>query len=131
MAIYEFYRSNTRRINHTVTRSGAVENLAGAALLLTAKRKLSDTYAAAIIKKTSAVGGGITITNAAQGLAQTQILPADTAALCANGKREKLFYDLELQTAAGDTETVEVGELLIKSGRDRYGSACRSARSTT
>lgn len=91
-----------------------IENLSGATLRFTAKRKLSDTYASAIIKKHSGVDGGIVITDSAAGLAQTLILPADTVALCVDGKREVLFYDLELETALGEVETTEAGQLIIE-----------------
>jgi hypothetical protein len=116
MAVYQIFRGNTRRLNHAVTRRdedgvAQPENLAGASLLFTAKRNKSDTYAQAIIKKTTVVDEGITITDSAGGLAQTLILPADTVGLTA---RTVLFYDLELQTALNEVETVEYGTIIVE-----------------
>jgi hypothetical protein len=116
MAVYQIFRGDTRRLNHAVTRRdedgvAQAENLAGASLLFTAKRNKSDTYAQAIIKKTTAVDEGITITDSAGGLAQTLILPEDTVGLTA---RTVLFYDLELQTALNEVETVEYGTIIVE-----------------
>lgn len=110
---WEMYRGDTRRFNLTVTRAGGAENLTGSILRFTAKLSQADAYVDAQIAKSSDIGegGGITITNAAAGLATVQIDPDDTADITA---ARRLFCDIELETPAGDIETLDEGSLHVK-----------------
>ncbi len=109
-------RGDTKRFNLKLTRKDAngvaqPENLTGTVLWFTAKERVSDTYANALIRKSNASLGGIVVTDAAQGLATLTISPADTSGFT---QSKILRADIQLQTAGGDVETVAEGTLEIE-----------------
>lgn len=104
-------RGDTRRWTFKFTRGGAPEPLTGATIWFTAKAKATDSYAAAKIKKSSGALGGITITNAAGGLAELMLSPSDTTSL--QNVLQKLVCDVQLLTASGDVESPREGTLTI------------------
>lgn len=80
---------------------GKVVNLTGGTLRFTARAKSSD--AAAVITKTSAVGGQIDITDAPNGMAALKLVPADTSGLYAP---KTLVYDFEFTDSGNKVSTV-------------------------
>lgn len=85
-------------------------NLTGASIWFTAKRRYSDTDADAIIQKT--VGDGITVDNAAGGLAHVTLLPEDTFDL--PFYRQTFRYDVKVKSSDGISAIVARGQLTIE-----------------
>jgi hypothetical protein len=87
---------------------GTPQSLTGATLTFTAKDRLTDADPGVIQKTT---GGGITIDDAANGLASVTILPADTSGF--TGPRT-LLWDVQMDVAAfGDKKTLDSGKLYV------------------
>jgi hypothetical protein len=105
----EMFRGDDESFDIVVTKDGAPVDLTGAALTFTAKRRLSDADAAAVVQKDS-TAGGIAIVDAAQGLARIDIAAGDTATLTSD---ERLAWDLQVLGADGKKRTLADGRLLI------------------
>lgn len=105
-------RGTTPLLDHgQAMTNGIVQNLSGWTLRFTAKRKTSDSQAQAVIAKHSGVGGGMTITNAAEGRSETLILSTDTASIT---ERTVLEYDIEGTDAVGGIYQFERGQLIVE-----------------
>lgn len=102
-------RGDTLVIDLTVTRNAAAVNLTGASLWMTAKTDFSGADPGQFQKT---VGVGITITNAAGGLAQIVVAPADTDAVGATTTTFK--YDIQLKEASGRVSTIQIGLLTVE-----------------
>lgn len=103
------YRDRTFTFNVAVTQSGAAYNLTGATLRMTAKYNYTDSDAQAVFALTS--GTGITVTNAAAGLATVTISPSKTLTLPFN--QVNLVYDIQVTDAGGNVWTVVDGILYV------------------
>lgn len=82
---------------------GLDANITGATLKFTVK---ADFNSAAVIEKTTS--GGIVITDAANGIFQVSLVPADTSGLETGG----YVFDVEI-TLSGKVGTIAVGEIEI------------------
>lgn len=109
---FGFFRGDTRTLTLTIRKADASGpyDLTGARLWFTAKYKLTDADAAAVIALTS-TGGGIQITNAVGGIAKVNILPAHTSGIA--GKRTPLEYDVQGIGADGTVFTPSRGVVTI------------------
>lgn len=85
------------------------QSLIGATLKFTAKAKHEDTDAAAVIAKSSPASG-ITIDNAAGGLATVTLAAGDTSGF--TGPRT-LQWDVQMSTGAGLVKTLDEGLLFV------------------
>lgn len=102
------YRGNTKAFNVTVTQNGITYDLDNAAGLYFTAR--TDAGAEPLFSKS--LSDGITITNAAGGLATITLAPADTAGL--PSRPVTLKVDLELETDSGAIHTVYYGTLAVE-----------------
>jgi hypothetical protein len=92
------------------TSLGTAVNLTGSALRMTAKWKPDDLDAAAVFA--GATGGfGITITDAANGLATIALVPANTNSLPYHEVR--LYYDIQLLDSGSNVSTLLTGTLIV------------------
>lgn len=104
----EIYRGDNRTFKVTVKDGdGNAVNIAGASIVFSVKEKISD--AAYIIQKSSSVGSEITITDAANGIYEVYLLPADSQ----NLDIRTYEYDSELTTSTGKIYTVVRGEFTV------------------
>lgn len=92
------------------TKAGGPLSLVGAVLRLYAKLDVTALDAAASIKKDSAGIGGITITDAGNGLARLVIAPSDTSAFTSS---TQLYFDLQVTEADGTVTTLFDGILAV------------------
>jgi len=88
-------------------------DISGASLKFTVKRRHTDPQAAALIAKSSAVLGEITITDAEAGLFAVSPDAADTASLLPDGRPAVFVYDVEM-TLGGAIETVAAGAFTLR-----------------
>lgn len=98
----------------TVTQDGvAVDISNNVTLWYTAKKKMTDADAVALIRKDS-LGvngqGGITITDGAHGQAELELVLADTESFTAT---TKLFHDMQYQRVSESAHTLFTGVLTI------------------
>jgi hypothetical protein len=107
-------RGDTDFLDGTAVKpDGTPQDLTGWTIRFIAKRRFSDPDAAAALLKSTG-GGGITITNAAQGLYTVAIVPADTAGL-ANGAQT--FYGWAVGTdPLGEVNTLWEGLVRLGPG---------------
>jgi hypothetical protein len=110
MADLEMYRGDDASFNIAVQKDGAPVDLSGATLRFTAKRGRLEPDADAVLSKSTAGGGGITITDAPGGIARVDVLPADTDALA---RAVRLVWDLQAVDAASKVRTLATGRLVI------------------
>jgi diaminopimelate epimerase len=102
----ERYRGDSHNEVFTITdAAGAAVNLTSASARFTVKRHVTDAQADAIITRTSAVGGGITIA-AATGVVTVAFVQATMAALDPG----RYVYDLEVTLSDGTVHTVPQDE---------------------
>lgn len=92
----------------TVTQAGAAYNLTGCSIRFTAKWSYSDADGSAVFSRT--VGSGITVTNAAGGIATVALAPSNTSSLPAS--RTDLVYDIQV-TNGSNPFTVVQGTLSV------------------
>lgn len=92
------------------TKAGGPLSLVGAVLRMYAKLDVTALDAAATIKKDSAGIGGITVTDAGNGLARLVIAPADTSALT---RDTNLYYDLQVTEQDGTVTTLLDGMIAV------------------
>jgi hypothetical protein len=91
-------RGDTKSWELTFTRGGAPINLvAGTLIWMTAKRDLVEIDTAAVFKK--GIGTGVTITDAANGVARVDLVNADTQPLL--DRDYVLFADVQLKELDG------------------------------
>jgi hypothetical protein len=91
----------------TIKRGTVAVNLTGASLWFTAKTGVAQADPG-VFQKT--IGSGIVVTDAAGGLAQVTIAPADTSGLTVP---TTLLYDIQLLESTGTKTTVASGNLTI------------------
>jgi hypothetical protein len=101
----------TANLDFAVTVGGIAQNITGWLIWFTAKRRVADLDAAAVIQHSTA-SGGVAITNAAGGLGTVTLSPADTAAL--PEQRLKLFADIQGKDGGGNIFTLAKGTLSIR-----------------
>lgn len=104
------YRGDTVKLNMAVTSGGSFYDLTGSTIWFTAKNHFSDPDISAVFQK-STTGGGITITNAPNGLCQVTIDPADTSG--EPPTKVMLVWDAQVKDAQGRIYTVASGNLII------------------
>jgi hypothetical protein len=100
----------TANMDFAVQTGGVAQNITGWEIWFTAKRRVSDLDAAAVIQHSTA-SGGVAITNAAGGLGTVTLLPADTNTLPEQSL--KLFADLQGKDGGGNIWTLAKGTLAI------------------
>lgn len=105
---------DTVKLDVAVTRNGSAVSLVGASLWCTGKTATSLADSAAAFQKT--IGAGITVTNAAGGLATVVIAAADTVGILT---QTDLFVDIQLLESSGDVTTVAAGVLSVYPGVTR------------
>lgn len=89
---------------------GTPQSLAGKTLAFTAKDRIDDLDAAAVISKS--IGSGIVVDDAALGLAMVTIPPADTSSFA--GPRT-LLWDIQMtDNATGAKITLDEGKLIVR-----------------
>ena len=94
---------------------GAVQPITGASLRWTAKSRVDDLDAAAVLTATTANGKAV-ITDGAGGLCEVRLVPADTDTLSVP---LTLLWDLQVRDASGNVRTVAEGKLLISADVSR------------
>lgn len=109
MPDFQITKGDTPTFNVAVTQGGSVFSLVGCSMWFTAKYAYRDLDAAAVFQKT--IGAGITVTNAALGLATVTLAAIDTSPLAA--VKVLLVWDLQVRTAGGKTYTVSSGNLIV------------------
>lgn len=102
-------RGKTLPFSATCTSNGQPFDLTGATLKFLAKRRAGDADAGAVITKTD--GDGIVVPLPTNGVAQVQILEADTAALA--NEETVLVWELQV-TSSANPFTVAGGLLTIE-----------------
>jgi len=102
------YRGNTKSFSVAVTQNGIAYDLDNAAGLYFTARKSPG----APVLFSKSIGDGITVTNAAGGLATITLDPADTSGLASFPV--KLAVDLELETDAGAIHTAYYDTLTVE-----------------
>lgn len=101
----------TAFLDGVVTTAGAPQPITGWTIWATFKRRVSDLDAAAVIQKSTALGG-VTITNGAQGLYTVTLSPADTLAL--PQQRLTLFADHKARDGAGNLFFLAKGKVTFR-----------------
>ena len=103
-------RGDTSALNVTCYQSDGVTalNITGYTLWWTAKNSASDADPGVIQKTTT--GGGITITNAAGGIATVNLVPADTSGLSTG---VALLWDLQAKDGSGNITTLAAGMVAV------------------
>lgn len=104
-------RGDTAYLDFTVTVAGAAQDITGWELWFTAKRRIGDGDADAVILKNS-LGSGVTILNAALGTASVTLSPADTASLLPEAVR--LYADIQGKDGAGHVFTLDAFTFTIR-----------------
>lgn len=89
---------------------GTVQNITGHTLRFTAKDRLADLDAAAILSG-STIDARIVITNGAAGLAEVSIPAALTAGFTSD---RVLHWDLQIADPGGVTKTLDSGKLIVE-----------------
>lgn len=109
---FTVYRGDDRNLPVEVTEPGGpgAQDLTGWSLWFTGKLNIADDDAAAIFQYT--IGSGITVDNAAGGLATIAIAGDDTNALTADSTT--LFCDLQGKDGAGKIATLATGKLTVE-----------------
>jgi hypothetical protein len=101
----------TANMDFAISVGGVAQNITGWLIWFTAKRRVADPDAAAVIQHSTAAGG-VTITNAVGGLGTVTLSPADTAGL--PEQRLKLFADLQGKDGGGNLWTLSKGQIIIR-----------------
>lgn len=100
----EIPRGDNAYLDGVVAISGVPQPISGWSLWFTAKYRLADPDAAAVIQKTIA-SGGIIITNALTGAYTVLFVPADSLGLPAS--RVTLYGDVQGKDPAGNIYTLD------------------------
>lgn len=101
----------TANLDFAVQLGGVAQNITGWLIWFTAKRRVSDLDAAAVIQHSTATGG-VTITNAPGGLGTVTLSPADSTGL--PQQRLKLFADLKGRDGGGNEWLLAKGTLTLR-----------------
>ena len=107
MANITVYRGDTIDLDLTITTgsNSSAADLAGATLYFTLKEQVSMTDAQATLKKESPAASGITITDAAGGLATVNIPTGDSYYF----KTGPYYYGVQLKDATANVFTIVTG----------------------
>lgn len=114
MNILTIFRGKAHTYTMTFTdKNGQPTNLTGKTIRFMGKRKEADADSEAVLSKSTEVDpGGITITNPPTlGLAEMEVLPADTSSL--DDKALKLVYHVEVVDVLGP-HVADIGKVEIK-----------------
>jgi hypothetical protein len=112
--IYKMTRGDDRTIAGTLESGGVAVDITGYTLWFTAKRKLSDADASAVIRLSTDGGiGGISVISAAAGTFTISIAASLTASL-PDVMQTELFYDFQIRNAAGAVQTLSKGRLIVE-----------------
>ena len=108
-----FYRGNSESFDIKITLADKVtpRDITGWTLWCTAKLNVLDADSAAIFQRTTATGGGITLTNPTQGMARINIIPANTETL--TDAKTTLFADVQSRDPAGAIGTPITGKFIV------------------
>lgn len=90
--------------------NGDPQSIVGATVWFTAKDRLTDEDAGAVIAKTTTGDAGVTIVDGPGGIARVDLDPADTAALTGP---TTLYWDVQAKDASGSVRTLARGRLFI------------------
>lgn len=102
-------RGDTFSFTLTVTQSGAVYNLTGCSIRMTAKYDPADVDASKVFVRT--IGSGITVASPATGIAVVALAAASTSSLPA--VPVPLFYDIQVTDGSSNIFTVVSGTLTV------------------
>ena len=103
------FRGDTKLITLTITKNGAALNITGFHVWFTGKLAISDTDVQAIFQR-STINGGVTLTNAASGIATVVIRPIDTDSLATE---TILFCDAQMRDSSGNITTLATGKITV------------------
>ena len=92
---------------------GSPASLVGCKLWFYVKSSPGDTDAAALIRKSSSINDGITMTNDTGGIAEIKIKHIDTSSLPASVLGRSLPWSLQVVDAAHEITTLAKGNLII------------------
>lgn len=108
----EMYRGDSAIWNLECKQSdGTALDITSVDLYFTAKSSTRQSDADATFQKTTAISGGITITDGAAGLCTVELSPSDTNGIYAPAT---LVWDLQLVTSGNKVFTLAQGTLLVK-----------------
>lgn len=112
MADITAFRGDTINVDLTIATGSpsAAANLAGATVYFTLKEEVSMTDAQATVRKESPAASGITITDAAGGLATVNIGTGDSYYF----KTGPYHYGVQLKTASSTVFTIVTGLFNVK-----------------
>lgn len=104
-------RGDTYKFDAQILLHRTPVDLTGGTVKMTAKWSLSAADGSAVFQKTSSPGGGIVVTDAAQGQITVTIASSNTSSLPA--KKVELPYDIQFVDSSGAVYTVLYGTLVI------------------
>jgi hypothetical protein len=112
---FQMFRGDSRSIAVAALQPDGVtaQNISGWALWFTGKLNILDPDGSAVFQRT--IASGITVTNAALGLATVALAPASTDSLMAAGTQTSvdLFCDLQGKDGAGNVATLATGKITV------------------
>ncbi len=111
MTTLQMFRGDDKTIDLHFTKNGVAQDISNWMIFFTAKRKLADTDAQAIMRKNNITMSDVTITNGPQGLATVSIAPADTSSL--EDSELALTCDVQARDANGIVSTTGYINLII------------------
>ena len=116
----KMFRGDHETVNLRFTKDGVKQNITGWSIYFTAKRKLTDTDPQAIFQKNTTSGSGVTITDAANGLAEVAVVPVDTSGL--EDTEVSLICDVQAKDASSQVATTGYVNLVVQPdvSRDLY-----------
>jgi hypothetical protein len=85
-------------------------DITGAQITMSAKLKVKDPDSLAVFRKTTLLGGGITLVNVAIGSVMIEVSPVDTSSL--PQKETELVYDVKIDIGT-QVYTLVTGTLLV------------------
>jgi hypothetical protein len=101
-------RGDDHKVRFTVKNAaGVAYDVSANTFTFTVKASLDDAIGAAKFQRASPAGSGIDLTNAASGIVDVNILPANTGGLAGN-----YFYDLQM-VESGLTYTIAQGRFRV------------------
>lgn len=104
----EMFRGDMEIFDLTITRGSEPVDLTDAKIWMTARRHHTSSP---VFMKTTDPGGGITLTDAEEGLARVTLTVADTSEL--DGEQYVLVYDIQVRDADGLVFTPIYGTLTV------------------
>lgn len=112
---FTMFRGDSRSLTVAALQPDGVtpQDLTGWSLWFTGKLAILDPDMSAVFQRT--IGSGITVTDAAAGLATVALAPASTDSLMATGTATSvdLFCDLQGKDGSGDVATLATGKITV------------------